>query len=71
MWWSIVIQKRGMPDMSLGSWNGDVIGDNAAKSAARSMGKSYIKSGGPGQPRLVKSPLILERSPDYTNLTSR
>ena len=74
MWWSMVVPERGeRPDeaaFKLGSWNGDVMGDRAAKKAAKAAGHAYIDARGPGQPRLVKSFEILEGSADLTEQTS-
>lgn len=69
MWWSCVVAQRGQPlesGISLGSFDGTVMGDRAAKKAAKALGKGYIRGGGPGQPRLVESPLMLAGSIDHT-----
>lgn len=69
MWWSCVVTLRGQgleEGISLGSFDGDVMGDRAAKKAAKALGKGYIRGGGPGQPRLVESPLILAGSMNLT-----
>lgn len=70
MWYSMVIPRKGasnpLDGEVLGSWNGDVLGDRAAKKAAKATGREWIRNGGPGQPRLIKSPLILEGSVDMT-----
>jgi hypothetical protein len=65
MWHSIVIKWRGQsmqeatgnPNQMLGSFDGSVYGDRQAKKMAKKLGREYIRSGGPGQPRYVKSPL--------------
>jgi hypothetical protein len=65
MWWSIYVQSRGermedvVADRSryLGAFDGNVHGDRQAKKLAKQVGKDYIATGAPGQPRLVKSPL--------------
>lgn len=70
MWWSIVIAQRNRPPeegINLGSWNGAAMGDRAAKKAAKAAGRDYIQHGGPGQPRLVKSPMKLPGSLDMTS----
>lgn len=61
----MVIQLRGQsiqeavvhPRQFLCSYDGDVYGDREAKKMAKRVGRDYIRKGGPGQPRLVKSPL--------------
>ncbi len=70
MWWSIVVPERHQrPEdaMSLGSWNVSVIGDRVAKKAAKAAGREYIRRGGRGQPRLIKSPMKLDGSMDMTS----
>jgi hypothetical protein len=74
-WWSVVVVHRGEPveyalehGGALGSWNGAVIGDREAKKAAKGLGREYIKTGAPGQPRVVESPEAPERTTDYTDL---
>lgn len=65
MWWGIYVQFRGerMQDIVsersryLGAFDGDAHGDRQAKKLAKQIGKDYIATGSPGQPRLVKSPL--------------
>lgn len=67
MWWSVVIKQRGQPDTRMpGSWDGTVMGDRAAKNAAKSSARTYIDAGAPGQPRLVKSRVMLDGSYDMT-----
>ncbi len=65
MWWSIVVKQRGQSmreatatrSQLLCSYDGSVYGDRQAKKMARGVGSDYIKAGGPGQPRLVKTPM--------------
>jgi hypothetical protein len=73
-WWSIVVVFRGERVEyalerrgAMGSWDGAVIGDREAKKAAKALGREYIKTGAPGQPRVVKSPERPERTIDYTD----
>jgi hypothetical protein len=52
------MQEAGAhPDQLLCSFDGAVYGDREAKKMARRAGRDYISSRGPGQPRLVKTPL--------------
>jgi hypothetical protein len=78
MWWSAVVQmdrqesrehtvKHGI---KLGSFDGGVLGEKQAKKAAKALGRSYIRNRGPGQPRIVESPLILEGCMDMTTTSS-
>jgi hypothetical protein len=65
MWWSIVVQFRGEamrdavadPTRLLCSFDGSIHGDREAKKMAKGVGHDYIKADGPGQPRLVKTPM--------------
>lgn len=69
MWWTMCVPMKGQrPEdgMMLGSFDGSAMGDREAKKAAKALGREYIRSGGPGQPRLLKSPSRLNRSPDWT-----
>jgi hypothetical protein len=69
MWWSTTVPDRGeRPEagLTLGSWNGDVLGDRAAKERAKAVGDAYLSAGGSGKPKLVKSRRRLEDSPDLT-----
>jgi hypothetical protein len=69
MWWSTTVPSRGeRPEagVKLGSWNGDVLGDRAAKARAKAVGDAYLSAGGSGKPKLVKSRRRLEDSPDLT-----
>jgi hypothetical protein len=50
----------------LGSFDASRLGKKRAKKAAKALGRDYIRAGGPGQPRLIESPLIMERSTDMT-----
>ena len=64
-WWSCVVQFRGQPmqeatahpEQLLCSYDGAIYGDRQAKKMARRAGREYISEGGPGQPRLVKTPM--------------
>jgi hypothetical protein len=69
MWWSTTVPGQGeRPEagVKLGSWNGDVLGDRAAKERAKAVGDAYLSAGGVGKPKLVKSRRRLEDSPDLT-----
>ncbi len=65
MWWSTVVQIRGQsmqeatgnPGQFLCAYDGALHGDRQAKKMAKKIGREYISGGGPGQPRLVKTPL--------------
>lgn len=65
MWHSIVIQHRGQSmqeacahrDQFLCCYDGSIYGDREAKKMAKRVGKDYIFSDGPGQPRHVKTPM--------------
>jgi hypothetical protein len=69
MWWSTTVPGKGeRPEagVKLGSWNGDVLGDRAAKERAKAVGDAYLSAGGSGKPKVVKSRRRLEDSPDLT-----
>jgi hypothetical protein len=65
MWHSIVIKHGGQsmqeacanPEQFLCSYDGAIYGEREAKKMAKRVGKDYIFSGGPGQPRHVKTPM--------------
>jgi hypothetical protein len=64
MWWSVVVVMKGesLEDAMAddGAWNctydGSVYGDREAKKMAKYSARNYIDMGGPGRPRLIKSP---------------
>jgi hypothetical protein len=69
MWWSTTVPGQGeRPEagLKLGSWNGDVLGDRAAKERAKAVADAYLSAGGWGKPKLVKSRRRVEDSPDLT-----
>lgn len=69
MWWTcVVLERHQHPEhgMMLGSFDADRIGKKGAKKAAKALGREYIRAGGPGQPRLIESPLIMAGSTDMT-----
>jgi hypothetical protein len=69
MWWSTTVPgpgERPEAGVKLGSWNGDVLGDRAAKERAKAVGDAYVSAGGLGKPKLVKSRRRLEDSADLT-----
>ena len=68
VWYSVVVEP-GQPvdeEFNLGSWNGDVLGERAAKKSAKAVIRTYKRARGPGKPRLVKSDEILAGSADRT-----
>ena len=69
MWWTMCVPMKGQrPEdaLILGAFDGSAIGDREAKKAAKALGRDYIRSGGPGQPRLLKSPSRPNGTPDST-----
>ena len=69
MWYSVVVEP-GQPDheeFNLGSWNGDVLGDRAAKKSAKAVIRTYKRARGPGKAKLVKSDEIVAGSVDRTH----
>jgi hypothetical protein len=64
-WWSMVVVHRGQsareavanPEQWLCMYDGAIYGDRQAKKMAKKVGRDYIRANGPGQPRLIKSPL--------------
>jgi hypothetical protein len=65
VWYSIFVQLPSQsmqqatahPEQMLCAYDAGIYGDRQAKKMARRVGREYIRSRGPGQPRLVKTPL--------------
>ena len=65
MWWSIVVQIRGESiqtamadrDRWLCAYDGAIYSDRQAKKMAKGVGYAYNRTGQPGQPRLIESPM--------------